>query len=134
MMVIMNAFHIRADLGVARLIFSDIGIPRLGGNLLPLPFQDTIDGRDLIRSPDGTVEFLEDGGSLPLGGAFGAVYREATHPITPGSTLVLYTDGLVEATGLPASAFCLACFTGDYPVPPDEIFDKHCLERQGGAI
>jgi amidophosphoribosyltransferase len=46
----------------------------------------------------------------------------------------LSVDGLVEATGLPASAFCLACFTGDYPVPPDETFDKHCLERQGGAI
>ncbi len=41
----------------------------------------------------------------------------------------LSLEGMVEATGLPASSFCLACFDGRYPVPPDQAFSKLCLER-----
>jgi amidophosphoribosyltransferase len=40
----------------------------------------------------------------------------------------LSMDGMVEATGLPESNFCLACFDGRYPVQPDLAFNKHCLE------
>lgn len=41
----------------------------------------------------------------------------------------LSIEGLVSATGLPESNFCLACFNGRYPVQPDSAFDKLCLER-----
>ena len=41
----------------------------------------------------------------------------------------LSIDGMVEATGLPKSKFCLACFNGQYPVTPDTTFNKLCLER-----
>jgi len=41
----------------------------------------------------------------------------------------LSIEGLVSATGLPESNFCLACFNGRYPVRPDSAFDKLCLER-----
>jgi amidophosphoribosyltransferase len=41
----------------------------------------------------------------------------------------LSIEGMVEATGLPESSFCLACFNGNYPVQPDTTFDKLCLER-----
>ena len=41
----------------------------------------------------------------------------------------LSIEGLVEATGMPESSFCLACFNGNYPVQPDTTFDKLCLER-----
>jgi amidophosphoribosyltransferase len=41
----------------------------------------------------------------------------------------LSEEGMVEATGLPKSKFCLACFNGQYPVPPDTTFNKLCLER-----
>ena len=37
---------------VAALILADIGIARLGGNLLPLPLQDEINGRDFIFGLD----------------------------------------------------------------------------------
>jgi amidophosphoribosyltransferase len=40
----------------------------------------------------------------------------------------LSMEGMVEATGLPKSAFCLACFDGQYPVQPDTMFNKLCLE------
>ena len=50
----------------------------------------------MLRHPDGSVEWLSDGG-LPLG--LRQVRDEATGrsiPIADGSTLVLYTDGLTE--------------------------------------
>ncbi|MEW6185604.1 MAG: amidophosphoribosyltransferase [Thermodesulfobacteriota bacterium] len=43
----------------------------------------------------------------------------------------LSIEGLVAATGLPESDFCLACFDGRYPVEPDTAFNKLCLENQG---
>ncbi len=41
----------------------------------------------------------------------------------------LSLEGMIGATGLPASSFCLACFDGRYPLPPDQAFSKLCLER-----
>ncbi|MEX0786201.1 MAG: amidophosphoribosyltransferase [Dehalococcoidia bacterium] len=40
----------------------------------------------------------------------------------------LSIDGLIEAIGLPRDKFCLACFTGDYPVPVPLQMDKLALE------
>jgi len=40
----------------------------------------------------------------------------------------LSIEGLVEAVGLPHDNFCLACFTGDYPVPVQLEMDKLALE------
>ncbi|MCB2182879.1 MAG: amidophosphoribosyltransferase [Desulfobulbaceae bacterium] len=39
----------------------------------------------------------------------------------------LSLDGLVEATGMSADTFCLACFNNCYPVPPDSQFHKLAL-------
>ncbi len=41
----------------------------------------------------------------------------------------LSLEGMISATGLPAASFCLACFDGRYPIPPDQAFSKLCLER-----
>jgi PAS domain S-box-containing protein len=49
----------------------------------------------LLLTPDGP-RFLEGGRSVPVGATDSAVFREHTEVIPPGSTLVLYTDGLVE--------------------------------------
>ena len=40
----------------------------------------------------------------------------------------LSVDGLIRAVGLPRELFCLACFTGDYPVPVQLEMDKLALE------
>jgi amidophosphoribosyltransferase len=37
-------------------------------------------------------------------------------------------DGLIEAVALPKEIFCLACFTGDYPIPVQLEMDKLALE------
>jgi amidophosphoribosyltransferase len=42
--------------------------------------------------------------------------------------------GLVKATGLPANAFCMACYDGNYPVPYDPAVDKHIIERRNGRL
>ncbi len=42
--------------------------------------------------------------------------------------------GLVQATGLPADSFCMACYDGNYPVPFDPGVDKHIIERRRGRV
>lgn len=42
----------------------------------------------------------------------------------------LDVEGMVRATGQPRESFCLACFTGDYPVPFDPQLDKFIMERR----
>jgi amidophosphoribosyltransferase len=37
-------------------------------------------------------------------------------------------EGLIEAIGLPKDIFCLACFTGEYPIPVQLEMDKLALE------
>ncbi len=41
----------------------------------------------------------------------------------------LSIESLVKATKIPKEKLCLACFTGDYPVPLEEEFDKYCFEK-----
>src|SRR6266853_3165596 len=42
----------------------------------------------------------------------------------------LSKGGLIQATGLPASSFCMACYDGNYPVAYDPLMDKHIIERR----
>ena len=53
----------------------------------------------LLLRPDGDAEFLWDGRSTPLGVAGNGHYEEGTAELEGGSTLALYTDGLVEVRG-----------------------------------
>ena len=39
-------------------------------------------------------------------------------------------EGMVRATGKPLNGFCLACFTGDYPLPVDPALDKFIMEKR----
>jgi len=42
----------------------------------------------------------------------------------------LSIEGLIEAVALPREIFCLACFTGDYPIPVQLEMDKLALESK----
>lgn len=48
------------------------------------------------------------------------------------SLCYLSLPGMIKATGLPASSFCMACYDGDYPVAFDPSVDKHIIERRNG--
>jgi anti-sigma regulatory factor (Ser/Thr protein kinase)/putative methionine-R-sulfoxide reductase with GAF domain len=55
----------------------------------------------LIRERDGSSRFVELLGSVPLGGVRRPQYDEVEVTVSPGSLLVLFTDGLVERAGEP---------------------------------
>jgi amidophosphoribosyltransferase len=44
----------------------------------------------------------------------------------------LSIEGMVKATGLPKSNFCMACYDGNYPVAYDPATDKEIIERRRG--
>ena len=51
----------------------------------------------------------------------------------------LSIDGLIKAVALPKDIFCMACFTGDYPIPVQLEMDKLALEtmptdQQGHSV
>jgi anti-sigma regulatory factor (Ser/Thr protein kinase) len=52
----------------------------------------------VVVTPQKTASFLE-GGAPPLGAKLWSTYRENSAVLSPGSTMVLYTDGLVETRG-----------------------------------
>ncbi|OGO07945.1 MAG: amidophosphoribosyltransferase [Chloroflexi bacterium RBG_13_57_8] len=45
----------------------------------------------------------------------------------------LSIDGLIKAVDLPRENFCLACFTGEYPIPVQLEMDKLALETMGAG-
>ena len=50
----------------------------------------------LVVSSEGAVEVLETRNDLPLGTGLVVTRTDHVHELTPGSVLILYTDGLVE--------------------------------------
>jgi len=54
----------------------------------------------LVRSPDGQVSFLTSNEFVPLGVLPFGAYMEQTVHLEPGSTILLFTDGLVEERGV----------------------------------
>ncbi|MEV5435347.1 SpoIIE family protein phosphatase [Streptomyces sp. NPDC052682] len=53
----------------------------------------------LLISHDGVADYLTDGHGILLGTGVGTPRPDATAILPPGSTLVLYTDGLIEQPG-----------------------------------
>ena len=54
----------------------------------------------LVIDPDGDAHYLESAHNPPLGVFDSPDHIETTMELTPGSTIVLYTDGLVEERGV----------------------------------
>jgi amidophosphoribosyltransferase len=50
------------------------------------------------------------------------------------SLAYLSQSGMVRATGLPESAFCMACYDGKYPVPYDPKLEKNIMERRQARV
>ncbi len=57
-------------------------------------------------------------------------HQEICEYLGADSVGYLDVDGMVRATSRPEKDFCLACFTGKYPVPVDPALDKYIMERR----
>ncbi|MGW7819951.1 SpoIIE family protein phosphatase [Streptomyces puniciscabiei] len=91
----------------------------------------------LLRRPDGQVRVLDLAGGPLLGIAPEAVYPTTEVSLAPGSVLVLYTDGLVEAPGVDIEdALCglgtLLSETGDRPLEQlaDDVVRQSAAARE----
>ena len=71
----------------------------------------------LLLLPDGTVRWLDLGGSVIIGAPTSEEREESSCTVPAGSTLVLYTDGLVESPRrtLDAAMAQLADVVGQHP-------------------
>ena len=81
----------------------------------------------LLLEPDGTASLLERPANLLLGVAPDTPRRHHAVPLTPGATVVLYTDGLVErrdAASTTAWPGCSPPRPGWPHVPVDELCDE----------
>ena len=87
----------------------------------------------LIAFPDGRVEFLEGGRGLPLGAGTDTRYTQEIVDLPVGTTLVLYTDGLVERRGesidVGLDRLCLAVSEG--PREPEQLVEHLIRELVG---
>jgi anti-sigma regulatory factor (Ser/Thr protein kinase) len=84
----------------------------------------------LVLTPDGEARYLEGGRTLPLGVMPSIEYPEARFELEPGSTLLMYTDGLVEERGasIDAGLDALKAAIADGPEDPDALCD-HVVAR-----
>jgi PAS domain S-box-containing protein len=86
----------------------------------------------------GEPAFLEGAGSVPLGVLPFPTYEEVSAPMAPGSTLLLYTDGLVERPGenIDDGMAELAARVREAPEDPDALCDHllATLVPAGGAM
>jgi anti-sigma regulatory factor (Ser/Thr protein kinase) len=55
----------------------------------------------MIRAPDGATSFLEHGRTLPIGVDTSLTFEAGEVQLEQGSTILLYTDGLVERRSAP---------------------------------
>ena len=80
----------------------------------------------LVISPEGEAEYLETAPNPPLGVFESPTHKEMTARLEPGSTIVLYTDGLVEERGvsIDQGLEALRLAASQDPCHPDELCDR----------
>jgi serine phosphatase RsbU (regulator of sigma subunit)/anti-sigma regulatory factor (Ser/Thr protein kinase) len=89
----------------------------------------------LVLPPGGEPRFLGGGRSTPLGVEPGMAYPEAVAQITPGSTILVYTDGLIERRDetLETGLARLRAAAGGEPDPErllDRVLDTLTVEHR----
>ena len=80
----------------------------------------------LVFKPDGSAEFLEGARAMPLGVLADPGYESCTVPLEPGSTVLLYTDGLVERRGesIDTGLERLRAAVAEAPREPEALCDR----------
>jgi anti-sigma regulatory factor (Ser/Thr protein kinase) len=82
----------------------------------------------LVVGPDARARFLDAAPNPPLGVFESAAHAERTVQLEPGSTIVLYTDGLVEERGVSIDTGLESLRrAAEHPCDPEELCD-HLVE------
>ena len=84
--------------------------------------------------PDGRAEFLEGGRGLPVGAAPDTNYVQDVVELPVGTTLLLYTDGLIERRDKTIDEGLAQLYAAAVEAPPDpERLLEHVLDSLVGA-
>jgi anti-sigma regulatory factor (Ser/Thr protein kinase) len=87
----------------------------------------------LVVYPDGRAEYIEGGRGLPLGTGADFTYRYETVELPVGSTVLFYTDGLVERRSEPIDTGLERLRQAAQEAPADpELLVEHVLEHLVG--
>ena len=80
----------------------------------------------LVISPDGEAEYMATAPNPPLGVFESSQHTEKRAKLAPGSTIVLYTDGLVEERGvsIDQGLEALRLAASQDPCHPDELCER----------
>jgi serine phosphatase RsbU (regulator of sigma subunit) len=101
--VINRLDHLVTVLGLTQLVtvvYGVLDVPDADGDRV-FRFSNAGHLAPLLRHPDGRVESLNDGSSILIGAPTDADHNEAECRLAAGSTLLLFTDGLVEVPRRP---------------------------------
>ena len=90
----------------------------------------------LLRHDDGEIEVLTEGRSPPMGVRLAAEDKLGVVAIRPGTTIVMYTDGLIERRGEPLDVGIarLVAAVADGPADLEELADwllERCSPSEG---
>ncbi|SEC18231.1 PAS domain S-box-containing protein [Streptomyces sp. 2231.1] len=94
-----EAIHHITDVAMATLIFARLA--QTADGHWQLSWTNAGHPPPLLVTHDGLADYLTDGHGLLLGTGVHLPRPDATTVLPPGSTLLLYTDGLIEAPGEP---------------------------------
>ena len=86
-----------------------------------------------IRRADGTFEVFKDKHGFVLGGMEGLRYKECTITFSPGDSLIVYTDGVTEATDAHSELFGMDRLESALN-SEDDIVPEHVITRLKRAI
>lgn len=90
----------------------------------------------LVVAPDRTTRYLVEGSTVPLGVRMPITPTEAEVPIPPRSTIVLYSDGLIErrGVGLEHGLTALEGVVRRGPIDPEAVCSRLIEEMvEGGS-
>ncbi|HEX4863625.1 MAG TPA: PP2C family protein-serine/threonine phosphatase, partial [Acidimicrobiales bacterium] len=117
--VILGRIEANQNAGVRRIRWSNAGHPP-----------------PLVVTKDGRVEVLETRNDLPLGSGFVMPRTDHVRNLTPGSVLILYTDGLVERRDRPLDVGIerlAGSLRRHHLLPLEDLLDRIVIEVAGST-
>jgi len=88
----------------------------------------------IVREPDGSVRVVDVESGAPLGAGLSEGFREFTEPLSPGTTVILCTDGLIERRNESLDeGFRRLCEASRADLAPEERCDQLIEELVGEA-